>query len=327
MDRDGILLRFDSGHPFWPRDLLLSEGASGSGIDSLVSDGVLAGDDDAMFLTPEGASSFRRLAAECFLEAEPGHPSGEAGSHVFRVRLETAFRRSFVQQGGTREFRPGERMRYVPAPPDDAVVRLAGGRPVWLAGKNEWVRAFRLRFPNTGMGARTGFPSPDDVRSWLAETGVRAGELDVDLLMLCGYDIQHYIHFPPHPNDTAGLLNRDRYFCFRTPGSASVEALLATTGRMHRVMEYLRRAVIPGYVDRDSQDQDQINWLVFASEAERETERIAALLSPFGEDLTAPAFPFEVWGISVESLLSVRTPFDNVHELFASQARPIRRIA
>ena len=327
MDRDETLLRFDTAHPFWTRDLLRSEGAAEEAVDALISDALLACENGVLHLTAEGEGAFRRLVSECFLESAPGRPSGDVPVQLFRTRLETAFRRSFVQKWGTKEFHPGARLSYIPESADPDIVAIAGGRPDWSARRSAESRAFAERFPHTGMAARDCFPKAGEVREWILRSGIRVGALETDLLMLCGYDVNHYMHFPPHPNDSLGLKDKDRYFCFRTPGTVTVEALLAATGRMHLALDFLRRAVLPGFVDRDSQDQDQINWLVFASDSEREVDRVSSLLAPFGDDLIAPAFPFEIWAVSVEALGSVGEPFENVHEFFASCGRPVRRMS
>ncbi len=328
MDRDETLLRFDTAHPFWTRDLLRTEGAAEETIDDLIFSGaLLAGENGVLRLTTEGENTFRRLVSECFLESAPGRPSGDVQVQLFRTRLESAFRRSFVQKWGTKEFHPGAQLSYIPDSADSAVAVIAGGQPDWPALRSAESRAFAERFPRTGMAARDCFPTTDEVREWILQSGIRVGALETDLLMLCGYDVNHYMHFPPHPNDALGLKDKDRYFCFRAPGTVTVETLLAATGRMHLALDFLRRAVLPGFVDRDSQDQDNINWLVFASDSEREVDRILSLLAPFGDDLIAPAFPFEIWAVSVEALSSVREPFENVHELFASRGRPVRRMS
>ncbi len=327
MDRDETLLRFDTAHPVWTRDLLRTEGAAEETIDALISGALLAGENGVLHLTTEGENAFRLLVSECFLESAPGRPAGDAPTQLFRTRLESAFRRSFIQRWGTKEFHPGARLSYIPDSADAAVVAIAGGRPDWPALRSAESRAFAERFPRTGMAARDCFPKVDEVREWILQSRIRVGALETDLLMLCGYDVNHYMHFPPHPNDDLGLKDKDRYFCFRAPGTVTVETLLAATGRMHLALDFLRRAVLPGFVDRDSQDQDNINWLVFASDSEREVERVLSLLAPFGDDLIAPAFPFEIWAVSVEALASVGEPFENVHELFESRGRPVRRMS
>ncbi|HAH69639.1 MAG TPA: hypothetical protein DCL58_07635, partial [Synergistaceae bacterium] len=84
-------------------------------------------------------------------------------------------------------------------------------------------------------------------------------------------------------NDLHKVINTDR-FLFVFPDK-NTEKNLVTVAKFHLWLNTLRRMMIPGYVDRDTQEQDSVSWLIFTTEKEDEAASLAQELGVFGEEL------------------------------------------
>ena len=69
---ESLLTRFSRDHPCWNRDLLERAGEDAAGLDELAARGLLKERGGVCTLTAAGAESFRRAAAEMFLDECPG---------------------------------------------------------------------------------------------------------------------------------------------------------------------------------------------------------------------------------------------------------------
>jgi hypothetical protein len=83
--------------------------------------------------------------------------------------------------------------------------------------------------------------------------------------------------------------------------------------------------MIPGYVDRDTQEQDSVSWLIFTTEREDEAAAMAEELGKFGEKLVENANPCEIWTVSMEALENVTEKRELIWELLPEIAHPAQR--
>ena len=83
--------------------------------------------------------------------------------------------------------------------------------------------------------------------------------------------------------------------------------------------------LIPGYVDRDTQEQDSVSWLIFTTETEDEAIELAEKLGRFKEKLVANANPCEVWTISTEALEGIKEKRELIWELLPYTGHPAQR--
>ena len=100
---------------------------------------------------------------------------------------------------------------------------------------------------------------------------------------------------------------------------------LASVAKFHLWLNTLRRMMIPGYVDRDTQEQDSVSWLVFTTEREDEAAELAEELGKFGEKLVENANPCEIWTVSMEALENVKEKRELIWELLPDIAHPAQR--
>jgi hypothetical protein len=299
-DVEDVLLLFDEGRSCWTETMAeLVEPGSGDKLKGLLEEGLLARDGEVYFLTRAGAERFRLAAEEFFLPLRPGLPgAGDRRREANRTLLQMLLDRRHLQRWGLKEYCKPFRF-VVPDLRDEELFSTLDEADAGSAKKLSWrypehpVFVNMARdFPLVGLTAREESPpAPGRLAAWMSENVPRGRVMEADLLYKSRYDFQAYAHFPKLPGDPCGLLNTDRFLFFFAPPPdppENVPALLTTLGEFHMFLTMLRRMYLPGYVDRDSLDQDGINWLVYVYENECDALRCAERLAPFGRALAGP---------------------------------------
>lgn len=326
MDYSNLLLLFDENNPFWTGELVRLAGEDADPLPLLQSGGLLAEKDGVFSLTRAGIEAFKRAAEEWFLPLRPGRGDGDPEKELFGTRLRLLIDTKHIQRWGLKEYQKAASFP-LPDVSDEELFFLEGGRISWRWPSLPLIGRMRSDWPETGLAARKNPPpGPDAAESWLKGAG-KTGLFTADLLHLSRYDFQAYTSFPPLPGDRWGLLNADRFFCMDSPPPSpeNLNWFLGAAGRLHLVLEVLRRMVLPGYMDLDSHDQACINWLVFVFEREREARECVSLLEPFGPDLVAPAMPMDIWALSFEALSAFGEKAETIHDLLPVAGKPVAR--
>jgi len=319
---ESLLTRFTKDDPCWTEELFALVGEDTAPLSSLVADGLLEESGGIYSLTEAGTAAFRAAAATLFIEEEPGAPSASPAKDIFRTKLRLLLDGSHVQRWGIKEFKTQAALPFLPD--IEIAPHCAGDSLKWGYEENPIYRAMQRDFPIVTLDVRaTDMLSREQIEAWAKKNGAAFDELDVDLLYLCRYDFMQYKEFPGHPNDPLRLINTDR-FLFVMPEEETCQNL-AVIGEFHLWLNYLRRMQIPGYVDRDTQEQDSVSWLVFAVETEEEAQKTADALSPYGEALVKNANPCEVWTLSLEALEQLDAKRELVWELLPDIAHPVQR--
>ena len=321
---DMILTMFSKEDPCWTAELLELAGEDISGLDALVSDGSLELSDGIYSLTKEGLDCWEKLKNEFFLEGAPGIKPSVPERSVKRTKLRILLDNAHLQRWGIKVYHAAKPLEYYPGMKDEELVSFDGGILEWKYTDSHQYKKINEEFkPAFIEGRRTDLVPPEKLNSWCAENSIEAGTLDVDLLYLCHYDFMQYRDFPGHPNDRLKIINTDRFlFVF---ADQDIKKNLVTSAKFHLWLNTLRRMMIPGYVDRDTQEQDSVSWLIFTAEKEDEAAALAEELRKFGEGLVENANPCEVWTLSLEALENVKEKRELIWELLPDIAHPAQR--
>jgi len=319
-----IMTMFSEEDPCWTAELLKLAGEDISGLDGLVSNGFLELSDGIYSLTEAGRNEYDRLKNELFLEGAPGRKPSDPARSVRRTRLRMLLDSAHLQRWGIKVCHTGHELEYYPDLKDEELVSLDGGSLEWRYTASPLYKKINEEFSTALIETRrTDLVPPERLRSWCEENSAEPGRLDVDLLYLCHYDFMQYRDFGGHPNDLHKVINTDR-FLFVFPNKDN-EKNLATVAKFHLWLNTLRRMMIPGYVDRDTQEQDSVSWLIFTTEKEDEAVSLAGELGDFGEKLVENANPCEVWTVSMEALENVGEKRELIWELLPDIAHPAQR--
>ncbi|MCE5202182.1 MAG: hypothetical protein LLF78_06705 [Synergistaceae bacterium] len=321
---EAIITRFDSENPCWTAELLELAGEDTEDLPELVRNGTLRLFNGIYSLTEAGISEFDRIASEMFLEGNPGTPPTDMKRSVARTKLRLLLDNAHIQRWGIKDFRTNISLPIRPNLTRDEIFSIEDRRLKWLYTESPIWKKIEAEFPAVSIESRrTDLVPPEKLAEWCKENCPKAGSLAVDLLYLCRYDFMQYRDFPGHPNDPMRLINTDRFlfvFSSREPADN-----LETIGKFHIWLNNLRRMIIPGYVDRDTQEQDSVSWLIFAAETENEAGTLAEELSSYGEDLVKNANPCEIWTISLEALEKLNEKRELVWELLPETAHQVQR--
>ena len=321
---ESIVTRFDSENPCWTKELLELAGEDTEDLPELVRNGTLELRDGIYALSDAGILEFRRIASELFLEGEPGIQPADIKRSVDRTSLRLLLDNAHVQRWGLKDFKTNVSLPIRPALAREEMFSLEKGRLKWLYTNSPVWKKIEEEFPTASIENRSLDLVPKErLMKWCEKNCPHAGSLDVDLLYLCRYDFMQYKDFQGHPNDDLRLINTDR-FLFIFPGPHE-EDNLETIGKFHIWLNGLRRMIIPGYVDRDTQEQDSVSWLIFALDTEKEATAFVQGLSRYGEELVSNANPCEIWAISFEALENAEERRELIWELLPDLAHPIQR--
>jgi hypothetical protein len=319
-----ILTMFDEQNPCWTAELLKLAGEDASGLDELVSSGSLELSDGIYSLTERGKTDFERTRDELFLEGMPGSKPSDPIRSVKRTKLRLLLDNAHLQRWGIKVYHPGRDLIFYPDLKEEELLSFKNGAPEWSYTDSFLYRKINEEFkPALIEGRKTDLVTPERLRSWCADNSMEPGRLNIDLLYLCHYDFMQYRDFGGHPNDRMKVINTDR-FLFIFP-EHETEKNLAAVAKFHLWLNTLRRMMIPGYVDRDTQEQDSVSWLIFTTEREDEAAAMAEELGKFGEKLVENANPCEIWAVSMEALENVKEKRELIWELLPDIAHPAQR--
>lgn len=318
-----LLTMFDTQNPCWTKELFALAGEDESALDELEKAGFLLASDGTYCLTKKGSEKFLELKNELYIDELPGTASENPKLHTKRTKLRILLDKAHAQRWGIKEFTTGKTFRVWPKLERDKLFSLKNGL-MWLYEESDVYKKMKAEFPHAlTNGRRTDLVSPEKLESWVEENCKETDTLTADLLYLSRYDFIHYTNFKGHPNDPDRIINTDRFlFVFANEDMAEN---IETVGRFHLWLNTLRRMVIPGYTDRDTQEQDSVSWLLFVTDTEAEAVRLADELGAFGETLVKNANPFEVWTISLESLENVGETKEVIWELLPVTAHEAQR--
>ena len=319
-----ILTMFDEQNPCWTAELLELAGEDASGLDELVSSGSLELFDGIYSLTERGKTDFERARDELFLEGLPGAKPTDPARSVKRTKLRLLLDNAHLQRWGIKVYHAGQDLDFYPDLKGEELFSFSNGTPEWSYTDSPLYKKINKEFkPALIEGRRTDLVTPERLSSWCEENSMEPGRLNIDLLYLCHYDFMQYRDFGGHPNDRMKVINTDR-FLFVFP-EGEIEKDLASVAKFHLWLNTLRRMMIPGYVDRDTQEQDSVSWLVFTTEREDEAAELAEELGKFGEKLVENANPCEIWTVSMEALENVKEKRELIWELLPDIAHPAQR--
>lgn len=319
-----IITMFSEEDPCWTAKLLELAGEETAGLEGLVSEGFLELSGGVYSLTEDGRKAYEKLKNELFLEGSPGVKPLDPERSVKRTRLRILLDSAHLQRWGIKVYHAGQGLEYYPALMDEELVCSENGTLEWKYSASQLYQKINNDFsPSFIEGRRTDLVTPERIKSWCAENSAEAGILDIDLLYLCHYDFMQYRDFPGHPNDRLKVINTDRFLFVFTDRDIKKE--LVTVAKFHLWLNTLRRMMIPGYVDRDTQEQDSVSWLIFTTEKEEEAAELAKELGNFGEALVEKANPCEIWTISLEALENVEEKRELIWELLPDIAHPAQR--
>jgi hypothetical protein len=328
-DMENVLLLFDEENPCWTRPMLSL--ANEEAADALLREGFLLREGEILFLAPEGVERFRALREESFLSLRPGvsGPEMDREREARRSLLRMFLDKRHLQRWGLKEYNKPF-LFDVPNLDEEELFSIDGGELVWRYQESAVFVKMARDFPHTGMAARA-YPAPDIARisGWMTSFMPKRRTVTTDLLYRSRYDFRAYARFPKLPADPCDMLNTDRFFCFFTPPPLpeNERTMLKTLGEFQMYMTMLRRMYMPGYVDRDSLDQDGVNWLIYIHERETDAVGCAELLSRRGRSLDGPAAPLEIWSLSLQALLEHEETSETIHDLLPDVAHPILRLA
>lgn len=320
---DEILTRFTADHPCWTQELLLLAGEDSTrleaGLAALAQNGLLQNAGDVYWLTEAGKARFAELARECYLDERPGDKPADPARHLAITRMWLNLERCNRQLGGSKDYRVDLKIPVRPRANPSYI--LEGDRLRWIWPDDPAFGAMKNEFPPANIDTRRVDAVPAaKLQAWQEKLPADAAPLRADLLLLAHYDMVHYLDFSGHPNDIHKLINTDR-FCFVLTGN--LENALETTGKYQRWLYELRHVAIPGYLDVDTQQQDSANWLVLVTETEDQALKLAREMAVFGEDLTRPGAPMELWALSLEALNAAQPGRDVIWELLPFIAHAI----
>ena len=315
---ESLLTRFSQDHPCWNRELLERAGEDAAGLDELTERGLLTERGGVYALTESGAESFRRAAAEMFLDECPGGQPEDAERCLLTTALWLELERTNVQRWGLKRYvvRPDWPVR--PALRREEVWRLEDGKLRWLYPDEPRFKAMLELHPAVPHHRRR--PEIPDPAAWAAWRALPGERLGLDLALIVNYDFENYLDFKGHAGDEHRLVNTDRFYF---SAAATAEEQLDALGRFHRLLWELRRLAIPGYLDCDVHEQDSVNWLIFVSRTRAEAEASLARLITLGDELIRPVNPMEIWTLALEDLRAVPDRCEVIWDVLPQAARPV----
>lgn len=297
MGKETVLLLFDVQHPCWNEETVALAGEDQEALLSLASEGFLEKKGAFYTLSGPGTDLFLTEAASAFYDASPGTtPENPERAHR-RNRMELLLRRSFLGRWGLKESRPGARLPWFPSLDRQELFRAeTTGEFTWTYTTHPHVQFLLDAYP-LPKNAHGPSPSLQGLKTLLRKHNISVSHLELDLLLLQHYDFEQYMHVPTHPNDELKLRNTDRLYCRLVPpftakknlfSPEEMETILWDMGRLHLFLLWQRRIYLPWFFDRDTEEQDAINWWFWITDTEEEAMAFQRRLSPFGEALSRP---------------------------------------
>lgn len=319
-----LLTIFNEQNPCWTEKLLKLTGEETSGLDHLVSSGFLEFSEGIYSLTETGKTEFEKFKTELFLEGAPGSKPSDPHRSVKRTKLRILLDSAHLQRWGIKVYHAGQDLVFYPDLEGEELLSLKNDTLEWNYVDSPLYKKINEEFkPALIEGRRRDHVTLEKLRSWCSDNSMKPAKLNIDLLYLCHYDFMQYRDFGGHPNDQLKVINTDRFlFVFPEP---EIDKNLVTVAKFHLWLNTLRRMMIPGYVDRDTQEQDSVSWLIFTTEREDTAKFLAEQLGRYKEKLIGEANPCEIWTVSMETIGNVTNKRELIWELLPDIAHPAQR--
>lgn len=314
------LLYFDADNPYWNQSLLNLAGEDPGALKQLFKAGLVEQTPSGNYgLTQKGRSVLLDYAAECGMPLNlPGEKIDEDKA-VWTTKFHILFDRSFTGRWSLKEYKHNVCMSFYPGIKREETWKFSReGKILWCYYDNPMVCAMLKKYPYSGMRARDKKP-PDlgETMSWFAEQGFPKGRFFVDLLFLSRYDFPHYASFPPVPNDLWGFLNADRMFCFMPPEATddNLHDFVDMVAAVRLFLLYYSHVHLPGYTHFDTEDQENLNWIVWVAETDEKARSILRLLDPWAPSLVCCELPLHLKILSLEKLQNLRKSYETIYDL------------
>lgn len=93
--------------------------------------------------------------------------------------------------------------------------------------------------------------------------------------------------------------------------------------KVHLSLLYYRRVHLPGYTHFDTENQENLNWIVWVTENDENAESLLRILSPVGPFLADFELPLDLRIVSLETLKNVRQPYETIYDLLFHESPKI----
>ena len=327
---DTTLLLFDRDNPYWNDELLALAGKEAEETGPLLAAGMITITASGNFkATERGMETIGKYCTEYYLPIDlPRYDDTDETTAVDTTRFHLLFERGCMGRWSLKEYFFRKDLEYFPFLPRREMYRADAGDMEWLYGKDRAVKEFLAKYPHTGRETRK-MKSPDwkQTMKWLEERNIGKGTFKPDILFLSRYDFEYYSGVHPDPNDRYGFLNADRMFCFNSPEAEedNLPFFLDRIGAVHLLMLNYSHIYLPGYTILDTADQDNLNWIVWATKTEAEADRLTGMLGRYGKDLILPDVPIYIYALSHEKLASIQSKEETVYDLLFYHAHTIAK--
>ena len=314
------LLFFDADNPYWNKDLLNLAGEDAGALKRLFKAGLVERTPLGNYvLTRKGRSVLLDYAAEYGVPLNLPDEYVDENKAVWTTKFQILFDRSFAGRWSLKEYRHNVCMSFYPGLKGKEIWEFsAEGKIRWLYYDNPMVRALLKKYPESGLRARDkNFPDLREVMAWLGEQEFPEGSLYVDLLFLSRYDFPHYASFPPVANDIWGFLNADRMFCFRSPETTNenLDDFVDLVANVRLFLLYYSHVLLPGYIHFDTENQENLNWIVWVAETDEKAQSILRLLKPLAPSLVCGQLPLHLKILSLENLQNLGNFYETIYDL------------
>lgn len=314
------LLLFDEDNPFWNAELVFMAQEDPKELEVLYSEGLLEATSLGNYrLSSEGKRVLLCYGREWGVPISLPSKDVQEADAIWSTRLRLLLDKSFVGRWSLKEYKHNVVLSYFPGlAREESWVLDEKGRLHWLYADSPMMQAFLKRYPETGIKVR-GKEPPDakEVIQWCKNRSMPEGKLHVPLLLWSRYDFTHYARFSPLPHDIWKLMNADRMFCFRIPDSTceNPAVFIDQVAAVRLFLTYYSRVHLPGYTHFDTEDQENLNWILWVGEDDSIVKATLNLLSPMAKELVDFEMPLHIKATSMESLMKIQEPYETIYDL------------
>lgn len=317
------LLLFSNDAPCWDQETFVLAGENLDSIGYLLSEEYIEECQDGFVLTHKGVRAREDMAKELYVSADK-ITTFDAREALWNNRLYLLTDKAFVGRFGLKEFTLKEKFEVLPYLPSSNLYEYDGSNLEYIWQKNPIIRSLLEKFPNPGKCREFTPPSLSMFQNWVSANKAQKGTLSVELMLRNRYDFELYRNDPELTNDIFRIKNADRFF-FMKAQTDNIEDLATRIGLLHIFMLTQRHVYIPGYVDFDSQMQENWTVVVLVADNEDEVVKLYDSFSPFEQQLITPAAPMYVIATSIERLRQVKKPKETVYDWFCEETTHIAR--
>jgi len=314
------LLLFDEDNPFWNSELICMAKEDPQELEDLYSEGLLEVTSLGNYrLSSEGEKVLLCYGREWGVPISLPSKEIQEADAIWSTRLSILLNKSFVGRWSLKEYKHNVVLSYFPGLASEESWAIdEKGRLDWLYVDSPMMQAFLKRYPEVGIKAR-GKEPPDakEVIQWCKNSSMPEGKLNVPLLLWSRYDFAHYARFSPMPHDIWNFMNADRMFCFRIFDSTydDPSALINQIAAVRLFLTYYSRVHLPGYTHFDTENQENLNWVLWVGEDDSAVETALSLLSPIAKDLVDFEMPLHIKATSIEALMNIQEPYETIYDL------------